>query len=309
MIQQIHVKVFIVIPTYDRCQDLLACLDSLAKVTGPDFEIIVVDNASQDDTWEKVRTLFPGVILLEAGSNLGATGASNLGFERALHEGADYILRLDSDTVVAPDLLNILLAFGAAHPNSGVLSPKIYYYDQPEVIWYAGAQADHWHYGAVQKYRKVMDSPENSQPIQTEYIWAAAMLIRAEVLARTGGFDTDFLVYHEELDFCRRVRRLGYELWLVPEAKVWHKVGTQVENAWRAYQWNRGKILLYRKHAQNGLHLALLVLYAFAYTFMRAIFKKSGVGNRGPLKDALRGLWDGLRTPISSKIPIQKEQA
>ncbi len=294
-------NLFIVIPTFNRCEDLLACLGSLDKPGLLNEKVIVVDNASQDATREKVRSLFPSITMIEIERNLGATGASNIGFERALQEGADFILRLDSDTVVAPDFLQILLKFAADHPAGGLFSPKIYYYDQPDIIWYAGARASGWHFGVFQEQRGKHDSPNNSQPIQTDYIWAAAMLIRAEVLKKAGKFDADFLVYHEELDFCRRVKQAGYDLWLVPDAKVWHKVGTQIENPWRAYQWNRSKMLFYRKHARNGLHRLFLILYAFGYVAIRGIIKRRGAGNRGPFKDALRGLWDGLRAPIRVK--------
>lgn len=294
--------VFVVIPTYNRCQDLLFCLDSLQKNFLPDSRIIVVDNASSDGTREKLHSLFPDVILIEARQNLGATGASNLGFARALQEGAAYILRLDSDTKVAPDFLDKLVRFSESNANSGIVSPKIYELDHPDVVWYAGAGEHPWHFGAVYD-----SSPPTGQPVKTDYIWATAMLIRAEVLEKAGGFDTDFLVYHEELDFCRRVRKLGFELWLVPEAKVWHKVGSREETPWRAYQWNRSKMIFFRKHARSGFHRVMLGTYAFAYVFARALFKKDGVGNRGPLKDALRGLWAGLRTPLSGTHDLKKE--
>ncbi len=300
-------KVIFVIPTMNRSQDLHACLLSIERMSVLPAAVIVVDNGSDDDTIEVVNAQHPQVELIALEENLGATGASNRGFERALSMGAEYVLRLDSDTEVAPDFLDTIIKFAIEHPDGGVFSPKIYYYDPPDRIWYAGADAHPWHMGAIHVHRGETDSPANSLPKKVDYVWAAAMLIKREALLKVGGFDEDFLVYQEELDYCQRVRSAGFELWIVPQAKIWHKVFARKNTPWQTYQWNRNKMLFYRKNSKNGLHRLSLILYAFAYALFRSVFPKEGVGNRGSLGQAIKGLFAGLHVDIKQGSGFQEK--
>ena len=287
-------SLWVVIPTYNRADDLMDCLASLLNAGIRHNHIIIVDNSSQDATIEKVQHNYPDVKLLPLNENRGATGASNVGFELALQNNAEFILRLDSDTVVDPNFAKPLLDQAIRNPQVGVISPKIYYYDPPDEIWFAGSDAHPWHFGSINGHRHEKDSPANSKIKEVDYVWGAAMLIKSKVLRKIDGFDTDFFVYYEEVDFCKRAKKAGYKLLFVPDSKIWHKVGSAANNHWTAYHWNRSKMLLYRKHARNKIHLFSLVLYAFLYAFLSPVIKNRS-GNRGPLGPALKGLWTGLR--------------
>ena len=298
-------NLWIVIPTYNRSGDLLECIASLNLAGISDNKIIVVDNHSQDDTVVSLQKSHPGIKLIALDKNFGATGASNIGFDYALQNQAEFILRLDSDTVVDPDFVRPLIVEAVNDEKIGILSPKIYYYDRPDVIWYAGAYANPWHLGVSRDHRNEKDSSQNTQVQEVDYVWGAALLIKSEVLKKTSGFDTDFFVYHEELDFCRRVRDLGYKLIFTPHSKIWHKVGSNLNNDWTAYQWNRSKMIFYKKHAKHGVHFLFLIIYALLYALIDAFLsftslrKKSG--NRGPLKSAIRGLWDGFKFQLGKQ--------
>lgn len=302
-VNKIENFVWIVIPTWNRCKDLLECLDSLNKVTYSPFKILVVDNASEDNSAGIVEDRYPHVSVIRLNENLGAPAASNIGFKYALNNGADYVLRLDSDTVVSPDFLTPLVFVGEKNPQIGVVSPKIYYYNPPDLIWYAGVGANSWHFGAIDKMQNKKDSEVSSPSCLVDYVWGAAMLIKRDVLEKTQGFDTDFFIYYEEVDFCKRVQELGYQLYYTAESKIWHKVGIQNPTAWSAYHWNLSKMILFRKHARNIFHRFSLILYAFAYAWGDALLNLVQVRkysrNRGPLKDTLKGLWDGLHRELT----------
>jgi GT2 family glycosyltransferase len=290
-------NLWVVIPTYNRADDLLTCLVSLNEAGIIRERVIVVDNHSQDDTVQKLRNHFPEVVLMPLGDNLGAAKASNIGFEYALGEGAEYVLRLDSDTVVDPAFCKQLLDKAIDDLQIGVLSPKIYYYEPPDEIWFAGANQHPWHFGAIHGHRHEKDNLHNSQMREIDYVWGAAMLIKREVLEKTGGFDPDFFVYYEEVDFCLRVNELGYKLVFIPDSHVWHKVGSSANNAWTAYHWNRSKMLLYRKHAKSSIHLISLILFALLYAIISPLIHGKS-RNRGPFRHALRGLWQGLKESL-----------
>lgn len=290
--------VWIVIPTWNRHDDLLACLHSLRKITYRPVEILVVDNASEDESAASVHNLFPEVNILQLAENLGAPKASNIGFEHALAQGADYVLRLDSDTIVSPGFLEPLVEKAEEDPTIGVVSPKIYYYDPPDLIWYAGVDAHPWHFGSVNDLNNTRDSKVSHQSRVVDYVWGAAMLISREVLEKTKGFDPDFFIYYEEIDFCLRVKAMGFDLFYVAESEIWHKVGTLNPTAWSAYYWNLSKATLYKKHATNWLHLVLLNVYAFLYAMFDFLLNSLNLRklprNKGPLKQTLNGLWQGF---------------
>jgi GT2 family glycosyltransferase len=294
--------VWIVIPTWNRHDDLLECLHSLSKITYQPIEILVVDNASNDGSVDSVYKLFPYVNVIRLPENLGAPKASNIGFEYAISNGANYVLRLDSDTIVSTSFLEPLVKKAEEDPKIGVISPRIFYHDPPNLIWYAGVDAHPWHFGSVNDVINKHVSEINDESRVVDYVWGAAMLIKREVLEQTKGFDPDFFIYYEEVDFCRRVQDLGYILYYLAESAIWHKVGTQNPTAWSGYYWNMSKILLYRKHARNKLHMILLIFYAFFYVLVVALlnltFSKQFSHNRGPLKSSLRGMWDGLHRDI-----------
>jgi len=298
-LDEINPKLWVVIPTYNRSLDLVACLDSLMSASINLEQVVIVDNHSQDDTIVTVQNKFPSTHLISLDENLGATGAANIGFDFALEHGADYVLRQDSDTIVDKNFIKPLIDVGESDPDIGIISPKIYYYEPPDEIWYAGVDSQPFIFGTTNEHRHEKDRPENSQQREVDYIWAASMLIKSEVLRKTGGFDTDFFVYHEEINFCERVKKLGYKLIYVPNSYVWHKVGSAANNAWTTYNWNRSKMLLYRKHARNVMHLVFLICYAFFYALWSAIANKKSGGNRGPFRNAIKGLLQGLTEKIS----------
>ena len=129
--------VYIILLTWNQRQDTLACLASLEQLTYPRFQILVVDNGSQDGTSEVIRRQFPAVDLLVNEHNLGFQGGFNLGMRYALAHGADFLLVMNNDTTVQPDMLDELMSYAGA-PEVGMLAPKIYYFDEPERIWSVG---------------------------------------------------------------------------------------------------------------------------------------------------------------------------
>jgi len=291
---------WVVIPTFNRSSDLITCIESLLKAGVNQKKIVIVDNHSKDDTVQTIRGTFPDATIFALDKNMGATGASNIGFDFALSQNAKLILRLDSDTLVDEHFAEPLIKKALEDDQIGVVAPKIYYFNPQNEIWYAGADMHPWHFGTVHGHRHEKDSLENSREREIDYAWGAAMLIKSAILEQTGGFDTDFFVYHEEVDFCLRVKKLGYKLIFIPQSHIWHKVGSSANNAWTAYHWNRSKMLLYRKHAKNIIHLGLLIVYAYIYA-ISSIFVPNLTGNRGPLKNTFIGLWKGLKYPISTR--------
>ena len=200
-------------------------LDSLGRMTYPAFKLIVVDNGSTDGSQAAVREGYPDVMLIENGANLGFGEGNNVGMKYALDAGAEWILLLNNDIVVHPDMLSEMMKVAESDPAIGMLAPKIYYHSRPEIFWYAGGEVNFW--TGIVSHRGVgrRDSGQYDRVEDTGYITGCAMLIRREVLERVGLFDPVYSPgYSEDADLSQRARRAGFRLVYVPQAKLWHKV-------------------------------------------------------------------------------------
>lgn len=209
-----------------RAQLLLReTLDSLKKMTYPNFQLAVVDNGSTDGSQAMIRSRYPEVELIENYENLGVVEGYNVGLRRGLERNADWILLLNNDIRVDPDLLSNMMKVAQSDKQIGILGPKIYYDSQPDTFWYAGGKINFFtgivaHRGIRERDRGQYDRVE-----ETDYITGCAMLIKREVLERVGLLDVAFSpMYSEDADFSIRARRAGYRLVYVPDAKLWHKV-------------------------------------------------------------------------------------
>lgn len=219
-----HPRLFVVVLNWNGMEDLIECLCSVQRSTYKN-EIIVVDNGSTDASVITVSGQFPDVDIIETGNNLGF-GANNLGISQALQQGADYVLLLNNDTWVDPQCFDRLMKVAEEHPRAGILSPRICYYSDPELIWYDGGNLEKvngfWQHQHVNENSSTSSVPDRSREV--DYISGCAMLIRKSVIERIGGLDARFFMYWEDGDFSLRARNVGFQLLHVPSATVLHKV-------------------------------------------------------------------------------------
>ena len=217
--------VSIIVLNYNSCHDTLDCLRSLQHLTYSNVEIIAIDNGSSDGSVEAIRAAYPDITLIDTGENLGFTGGNNLGIRRALESGADYIMLLNNDTIVAPDMIDLMVGTMESDPHIGVTGPMIYYYDLPEVIWSAGGSID-WKHGTTAMIG--IDEEDKGQfgsmSRLCDFVTGCAILARRAVWEQIGLLDDKFFMYYEETEWCVRVGRAGYKIAHVPAAMMWHKI-------------------------------------------------------------------------------------
>lgn len=232
-------RVAIVILNWMRPDHTVECLASLAKLDYPAdrLDVIIVDNAAHEGNAPTLRQSFPHVTLIENARNLGFAGGSNVGIRAAMARGADYVLLLNDDTEVAPDFLRSLVAPAESDPSIGILGPKIYYFDEPRIIWFAGG--DVGRYGEV-SHRGVdqVDEIDDGSPLAVEdvgYVTGCAMLVRRAVVEAVGALDERFFAYYEETEWCARARRAGFRVVYVSGGRVWHKVTRTQRETSRLY--------------------------------------------------------------------------
>lgn len=263
--------VFAVVTNWNGLDDTSECVNSVLQSSYDNVSVVIVDNGSTDDSATLLANRFPQVPQVKTGQNQEITAAYNAGIQYGLNHNADFILMLNNDTKIAPDMIEYLVCAAEKDECIGILAPKIYYYDKPDIIWSVGGRRNPWTFGAYDRKEGEGDLPSNSIAEEVDYAWACGMMVRKAVFDKIGLFDTRFWLYYDEVDVCLRAKSADFSVWYVPEATMWHKVSGSTGSARFARIWSRSKILLYRKHSK-GIHLLSLVLYAFGHAFYRAMF-------------------------------------
>ncbi|MEN6371575.1 MAG: glycosyltransferase family 2 protein [Armatimonadota bacterium] len=258
-------KVAIIVLAWNGRDDTLECLKSLEDIDYPDFRVILVDNGSTDGTAEAVRSAFPDVEVIETGQNLGFAGGNNTGIRHALDSGADAVLLLNNDTVVAPEFLSSLVQVLYRSDDIAAVNPLIYYYDQPDVVWSAGGEIDRRTGIAYQRYVDIKDAGQFKGVTAVDYGVGAALLICREALEKVGLLDPDYFLYYEESDWCFRAKDAGYKTIFTPESKIWHKVsrGFEGRSAAQLYYFCRNRLYFLKKRRMKNSRLLRIALVDF----------------------------------------------
>lgn len=212
----------VIILNTNRKEDTLACLSSLQKCNYPNCTIWVLDNSSTDGSVEAIRDQFPQTQILSLTENKGYAGNNNVGIYTALRAGAEWVFVINEDTILAPDAISNLLQFGKSNPQAGILGPLVYHFDEPEVIQSAGGKiTKDWQ--AIHIGQNEQDQGQYIQPAKVDWVSGCAIFVKKEVIAQVGGIDERYFYYWEETEWCIRARSAGWQVWMVPQAKIWHK--------------------------------------------------------------------------------------
>jgi GT2 family glycosyltransferase len=249
-------RVGAVVVSWNRRQDTLACLRSLAGADWQPLDIVVVDNGSQDGSADAVRAEFPQAELVALGRNTGFAGGSNAGIARALERGAEHVLLVNNDCEVEPDAVAALVDAARARPGAASLGAKILYAERPDLIWFAGARFDprRGYNGRPAAYR-ARDGDRFGGVLETDVACGAALLIPRAVLERVGLLDERLFAYSEDVDWSLRARRAGYRHYVVGASRVRHRVSLSSggENAPSTlYYGIRNSLTVRERHAPLG---------------------------------------------------------
>ena len=231
------------------------CLRSLLAMSGVTYSITVVDNGSTDNSTEAIRRDFPNVHVIANKQNLGFAAGCNVGMEQALKEqGRDYILLVNNDTVVDPCLLAELVEEADRNPRVAVCSPKIYYYDPRDLLWWAGGTYSLWTGMAVHTGRREQDEGRYDSVRDLDWATGCVMLLRIKALHEVGLFDAKIFANSEDVDLSLRFRRAGYTIRYVPTARLWHREGVDlrknVGERLRFFMFMRNTLWVLHKHAR-----------------------------------------------------------
>ncbi len=209
---------FVLVLNHNGRDWLPRCLESLLACTYAGLRIVLVDNASTDESVALARALSPRIEILTLGSNLGFCEGNNAGIDYALRQGADYVCLLNNDTYTEPAWIDRLVEVAEANPQIGVLGPVQLAYD--------GADFNTWTTTAVPHLLESLRREDRPGSwCSVEWVEGSCLAARRAVFERIGRLDPIFFTFFEEFDFCRRARAAGFEIALVPSSKIHHYRG------------------------------------------------------------------------------------
>lgn len=279
--------VSIIIPTYNRCNDVFMLLDSIlaSKYPKESLEIIVVDNASTDGTAEKVSEKYEKeqfLCLIRLERNMMAAGGRNVGIKAARGK---YLLFADSDNIISAEMIAVLVAEMEKDDNIGLIGPIMLYYKDPNRIWFAGnsinrvtSKVNYWH------------SNENINECCLEDIYETdhlpnLMMVRKSALEtlRNPLFDPQYYIMYEEADFAERIRRGGHKVLCCSKAITYHNIPLPEEitenemrklgcdNPLRTYHFSKNRNIYMGRYAKPYGKLVYFLIFRYIFMFFYCI--------------------------------------
>ena len=260
----------------------LDCLSSLEKITYPNVKVYVIDNGSSDNSVTEIQNQFPDFEIIQLPENYGFAKGNNAGFQ-LVKQKADFTIFLNNDTVVDPYFVEPLINEMESNSTVKQATPKIFYADDLEYIWFGGGKINLWagwirHLGIRQK-----DSTQFSFNRNVDYATGCCVCMRTEDFESIGMFDESFFMYGEDVDLSLRFREQGGQILFVPESKIWHKVSSSIGAQFSIRKWKRkniGKIKLIAKHIkpyQIPFSLVLTIFFCLLeliFSFIISLNKK-----------------------------------
>jgi GT2 family glycosyltransferase len=299
-------KTAIIIIQYGDLNDTLRCLRSLEALTdAKNVTVYLVDNGTKEVTTKLLRKFSLNIKPIISDRNRGFTGGNNLGLTEALKHRHDYFLLLNNDTTVQPDLLETLrkpFKDGRVGVTGCIIT-----YDQSNRVWFAGGIVNtslcltkHISMG------KTLKTERKVKYKAVDFITGATFLIKREVLEKIGLLFEDYFIYWEDVEFCYRSRKAGYECILVNQPLVAHSVsastgkkGTNKLSPMRAYFYARNPFLFMKR---NDLTSATGIFGQLCIRLPYSLFTLTSVS---AFINYMRGLRDGLI--YLRKIPIKSD--
>jgi len=293
-------RVSIALLNWNNAEETLGCLASLRDVRYPNFDIVIVDNGSQDDSIARLDEFQKNnpalsIRVLRNNENLGFSGGCNTAIEWALKEGGEYLLLLNNDTEVDPLFLDELIKASSLSPRTGILVPSIFFYYEPNLLWFGGDTNVAWskmNKGITSSLFKEELPSEAQDPRSLSFASGCAMLMRTEALKEVGGFDERFFLYFEDADLSFRFRKAGWDILWVPTSHILHKVSattlTKVGSPRVHYYDTRNILLLSKKHGPWWM-VVWRPVWA-SYTFKKQVLKLL----LGKHREVSRAIADGV---------------
>ncbi len=289
-------KVSIVTVNYKQPKVTTELLDSIDKLSYPNLEVVVVDNAQVHDDAGLYKSHYSNTQVINVKDNAGFAKGNNIGIKAST---GDYIFLLNNDTELEDGVIERLLERFEGPNKIGAISPLIKYFDHPDKIQFAG-------FTEVSKFtgrNELIHEQPKEEFIDTAYFHGAAVMIPREVIKDCGLMPEEFFLYYEELDWSRIIKSYGYSLKVLSTVSILHKesISTGKNSPLKVYYQNRNRIHFMRKAAKKQylIFLAYFLLLAFPKNLLFHLAKRE----YQHLKAFIKAFYHGL---ILNRVGFQK---
>ena len=246
-------KVAVVIVNWNRKDLLLEAIGSCYAADYSNLTMILVDNGSEDGSIAAVKDAYPETVIIANKDNLGFARGSNQGLEKAIDMDMDYILFLNNDATVETNAIQQLVDLLETHTKAAAAAPYIFYHNRQGLIWYGGGIVAFWRGLIAHRHIRRKFNPQKHKQRETDYLTGCVFMIKADVLRNVGGFDLSLGMYSEDVDLSLRIRHAGWELWVTPDARSFHRVSASTGgelSPFKAFHRGRSNALLVRRWAR-----------------------------------------------------------
>lgn len=271
-----HPLVSIILVNYNGADVLPDCLSSIYKFIDENYEVIVVDNASQDSSPDFIAQNFPNVKLVRLPENRGFGAGNNAGAKIARGK---YFFLLNTDTILTSNIFKHLIELIEIQPKVGIIGPKLLFPDGRFQISFAPSirikgeiEASRLHKNAQNKFKLNLIEKQFQEIKEVDIVVGAAFFIRVDLFRQMNGFDENFFMYFEESDLCQRVKNLGYKILYTPNISLIHHRGHSIKKVANlmSIEYRRSQIYYYQKHRPlwENLLLRIYLFCKFLFNFI-----------------------------------------
>ena len=283
-------KIGVILVNYNGALFNSDCIDSIKKSNYKNYEIIVVDNASTDNSINILEENYKDdIIIIKSKENLGFSGGNNLGIDYAISIGCNYILLLNNDTIVDSNMINNMI--DNADENT-VITPRINYYDNPNIIWSAGGKML-WRKGIPTQFGLgKSEDKKYDKDYNIEIATGCCMLIPVNIIKKIGKLCDDYFLYYEDTDLSIRIVRAGFKIKYLSSAFMYHRVSASTggeESYIYIYYNTRNRLLFNNRH--NAKNKIFYIPY-FYITRLLKIIKWIILGKRKLCLATIKGIRD-----------------
>lgn len=303
-------RVGILVLNWNSYGDVAQCLDSIRHLSYDNFDIIVVDNGSSDNSGAKLDKDYPNVEVVFSENNLGFSSGNNLGIQHLRDRGADYVWLINNDTEI-PDsqTLRKLVAVMESNPGIGIVTPQIYEYPDTDTVWFRRGEINlrfgaYYHsknkkwflHGSKKKNLKPQEKSlqEDKSLLRNEYLPFSCALFRETLFSEVGLLPEEYFLYVEDVEYCLRTMNAGYQLATVPDVKVYHEKSSDSSlSPIRSYYGVRNHYLFVRRNSEE---IDLRLFYStYALSIFLLFTQRILAGNFASAEAVIRGVIDAIK--------------
>lgn len=285
--------VYTIILNYNNYSDTVQTLESVFSLDYDSNSVLLVENSTDKNIIQKIRSRFPDLTILENGKNMGYAGGNNIGIQKALLSHPEYIFLLNNDVTLEKDVLKKCVSSMEISPDCAACQPLVASDPHNDTIWSAGTQL---FFGYPRLFLKGKRLQKNGIKTAPFGLVGCSILFKTSALRNIGLFDDSLFLFHEETDWCIRARQKNFSLLIVSDAVVYHKISTTIGLFSKVYVYYIGRnwLLVAKKNFDHLGYFSVLATELFI-RFPYYLFHLIKKGQPAMIKYYVRGIVDGIR--------------